>query len=71
MIEVGRSELQLVVERQGGENREITIQYSTIPLAGMVKDAGIFLNPAVQGSDYKESKGTLRFIVGQVIYKSY
>ena len=66
MVEVGRSELQLVVERQGGESREITVQYSTIPLAGMVKDAGIFLNPAVQGSDYGESRGTLRFIAGQV-----
>lgn len=65
-MEVGRTELQLVVEREGGEESDMTVQYTTTPLAGMVKEGGIFLNPAVQGTDYKETKGTLRIAAGQV-----
>ncbi|XP_066912895.1 adhesion G-protein coupled receptor V1-like isoform X2 [Clytia hemisphaerica] len=65
VADISDSEVQLVVERTSGLTNTASIQYTTVPLAGMVKDAGIFLNPAVEGSDYKKTAGTLNFAVDQ------
>ena len=55
-----------MVERTKGLSNEITVEYSTTALAGMMKEGGILLHPAIEGIDYVRTSGVLKFTPDQV-----
>jgi hypothetical protein len=67
VAELGRTEIQLVVERTHGRTEATSVQYETQPLPGMMKEGGILINPAIEGTDYRRTNGVLKFAPDQVI----
>ncbi|XP_057301693.1 adhesion G-protein coupled receptor V1-like isoform X2 [Hydractinia symbiolongicarpus] len=65
VLQLGDGNLQLTVRRYNGSLKATTVKYQTVSLAGMVKDGGVQMNPATEGSDYEKAEGTLKFQVGQ------
>ena len=57
IVSVGETNLELVVQRSNGKSNKVTVGYSTITLASIIKDAGVVFNPAIEGSDFQKSEG--------------
>lgn len=54
------------MRRFNGTMNNIQVGFSTQPMTGVIRDGGILMNPAIEGTDFIKTNGVLSFSDGQV-----